>query len=55
MPKIKFGDFVSMTEAQFQKLVVDYGEPFAKKCVEILDNYKGSSGKKYKDDKPVSG
>lgn len=49
-PKIKFGDFVSMTEAQYQKLVESYGEPFAKKCIEVLDNYKGSSGKKYKDD-----
>lgn len=49
-PKIKYSDFVSMTEVQYQKLVESYSEPFAKKCVEVLDNYKGSSGKKYKDD-----
>ena len=48
--KIKYGEFVSMTEAEYRKLVEGYGEAAAKKAVEILDNYKGSKGKTYKSD-----
>ncbi len=48
--KEKYGEFVSMTQAEYQKLVESYGSAAAKKAVEILDNYKGSSGKKYKSD-----
>jgi hypothetical protein len=32
------------------KLVESFGEPFVLKLIEELDNYKGSMGKKYKDD-----
>lgn len=39
-----------MTEAEYAKLVNSYGEDGAKELVEILDNYKASSGKRYKDD-----
>lgn len=49
-PKKKYADFVSMKESEYQKLVDKYGEPFSKKCIEVLDNYKGAKGKKYKED-----
>ena len=49
-PKKKYAEFVSMTEAEYKKLIDASGEPFAKKCIEVLDNYKGSKGKKYKED-----
>lgn len=48
--KTKLGEFVSMTDAQVQKLIDGYGEPFTKKCIEVLDNYKGATGRKYQDD-----
>lgn len=48
--KVQYAEFVAMTAEEHQKLVDDFGEPFVEKCIEILDNYKGSSGKKYKDD-----
>lgn len=47
---VRFADFVSMTNAEYQALVAELGESGAERCVEILDNYKGSSGKKYKSD-----
>lgn len=48
--KKQFGEFVSMTEEEYQRLVEEFGEAAAKAMVQILDNYKGSSGKKYKSD-----
>ena len=48
--KIHFAEFVSMTNAEHEKLVSTYGKEFADQCITILDNYKGSSGKKYKSD-----
>lgn len=48
--KVKYGDFVRMTEDEYSKLVNAYGEDGAKELVTILDNYKASSGKRYKDD-----
>ncbi len=48
--KIHFAEFVSMTNAEYEKLVSTYGKEFADQCIEVLDNYKGSSGKKYKND-----
>ena len=48
--KIKYGEFVSMTNAEYEKLVSTYGEEFTKTCIETLDNYKGAKGKKYKSD-----
>ena len=48
--KIHFAEFVSMTNAEYEKLVSTYGKDFADQCIIILDNYKGSSGKKYKSD-----
>lgn len=48
--KEKFADLVSMTNDQHSKLIHAYGEEITKACITVLDNYKGSSGKKYKDD-----
>lgn len=48
--KIHFADFVTMTNAEYEKLVSTYGKEFADQCINILDNYKGSKGKEYKSD-----
>lgn len=48
--KIHFAEFVSMTNAEHEKLVGTYGKDFADQCILVLDNYKGSSGKTYKND-----
>jgi nitrous oxide reductase len=48
--KNKYSDFVSMFENEYQKLIHDHGEKNTKVFIEILNNYKGSSGKKYKSD-----
>ena len=48
--KEKFADFVSMTKDEYEKLITDFGEPFILRCVETLNAYKGSTGKKYKSD-----
>lgn len=49
-PEIKYAEFVSMTNANYLALVARLGEDGAKWCIDKLDNYKGSSGKKYKSD-----
>lgn len=46
----QYAEYVKMTEAEYAKLVNDYGENGAKELVTILDNYKASSGKRYKSD-----
>lgn len=48
--KIHFADFVAMTNDEYNKLVTTYSKDFADQCITVLDNYKGSSGKKYKND-----
>ena len=48
--KIQYAEFVSMTNDEYSSLVAKVGEAGALRCIEILDNYKGSSGKKYKSD-----
>ena len=48
--KTAYAEFVHMTEAEYQALAQKVGEPGAKRCIEILDNYKGATGKKYKSD-----
>ncbi len=48
--KAKYAEFVSMTNDEYLSLVAELGEEGAKKCIEILDNYKGANGKKYKSD-----
>ena len=48
--KYKYAEFVSLTREEYAKLCEAHGEDGAKRMIEILDNYKGSSGKRYKDD-----
>ena len=48
--KKKYADFVSMTETEYGKLVDEYGAEAVRRMVEILNNYKGSTGKTYKSD-----
>ncbi len=48
--KRKFAEFVSMTNDEYSSLVTELGEQGTKRCFEILDNYKGQSGKTYKSD-----
>lgn len=50
VPKIKYAEFVSMTEEEYGKLVSEHGEEKTKRAIEVLDNYKGSKGKTYKSD-----
>lgn len=39
-----------MTNSEHQALAAKVGESGAWRCIEILDNYKGASGKQYKSD-----
>ncbi|MCP4181442.1 MAG: hypothetical protein GY756_27075 [bacterium] len=48
--KIKYSDFVSMKETEYNSLVEKYNKPFVKKCIDKLSLYKESSGKTYKSD-----
>lgn len=48
--KSKYAEFVSMTEAEYQKLVDRFGEKDTLRLIEILDNYKGSKNKRYASD-----
>lgn len=47
---IQIAEFVKMKESEYNKLVQEHGEPLTKKMIEVLDNYKGANGKKYKSD-----
>ena len=49
-PKKQYAEFVFMRERDYEKLVEEYGEQRTRRMIEILDNYKGSKGKKYADD-----
>ena len=48
--KTAYGDEVYLTEDEYMKLVREYGQDGANKMIEMLDNYKCSSGKKYVSD-----
>lgn len=48
--KKQYAEFVSLEETEYNKLVVEHGEPAVKEMIRILDNYKGSTGKTYKND-----
>lgn len=39
-----------MTNDEYSSLVIKLGEQGTQRCIEILDNYKGQSGKTYKSD-----
>lgn len=41
--KIHFAEFVSMTNAEYEKLISTYGKDFTDQCIYTLDNYKGSN------------
>lgn len=49
-PKEKYAEFVSLTNDEYSSLVAKLGEDGTARCIEILDNYKGANGKKYKSD-----
>lgn len=48
--KKKYAEAVTMTEEEYQKLMTQHSRVFVDKCIEILNNYKLSSGKRYKSD-----
>lgn len=48
--KTIYAENVSMTDSEYQKLIVAHGEERTKRMIEVLDNYKGANGKKYKSD-----
>lgn len=48
--KFKYAEFVQLTRDEYQKLSTDHGEDGAKRMIQILDNYKGAMGKRYKSD-----
>jgi hypothetical protein len=48
--KNKYCEFVSMFSEEHDKLISEHGEKNTKLFIEILNNYKGSNGKKYKSD-----
>lgn len=50
VPKIKYAEFVSMTEEEYGKLIEQYGQEMVARMIEVLDNYKGQNGKTYKSD-----
>lgn len=48
--KIKYAEFVHMTNDEYSLLVAKIGESGALWCIDKLDNYKGSTGKTYESD-----
>ena len=48
--KYKYADNVTLTRDEYARLCEQHGEQPAKRMIEILDNYKGSKGKRYKSD-----
>jgi hypothetical protein len=49
-PKIQYAEYVSLTEREHKKLIDKVGDVGTEFCIEKLNNYKGSSGKKYASD-----
>lgn len=49
-PKVQWADNVTMTNAEHDKLLATHGPADTARLIEILDNYKGSSGKVYAND-----
>jgi len=48
--KIEYTEFVSMLPKEYEKLIQEHGEADTKIFIEILNNYKGAKGIKYKSD-----
>lgn len=49
-PKTMYADDVAMYPEEREKLVEQYGDEFTMKLIDELNNYKLSTGKRYKDD-----
>jgi hypothetical protein len=47
---IQLAEFVKMKESEYNKLIEEHGKPLTDKMIQVLDNYKGANGKKYKSD-----
>jgi len=50
MGKTEYAEFVKMTEVEYNKLKYRFGKFHTEKAIYLLNNYKGSNGKKYKSD-----
>ncbi len=48
--KQSYAEAVTMTGTEYQKLLETHSKPFVDRCIEVLNNYKLSSGKCYKSD-----
>lgn len=48
--KIKYAELVRMKPSEYEALRRSLGKEATEKAIQILDNYKGSKGKTYKDD-----
>lgn len=48
--KYHYAEYVTLTRDEYTKLCAEHTEEGAKRMIEILDNYKGSKGKRYKSD-----
>lgn len=48
--KHKYAEYVTLTTDEYTKLCEAHGEDGARRMIEILNNYKGSKGKRYKSD-----
>ena len=47
---LQYAEYVKMSAEEYQTLCDKYGEAKTKGMIAVLDNYKGSKGKKYKND-----
>ena len=48
--EVEYADFVRMLPTEHDKLVMDLGKEDADRCITILNDYKGSTGKQYDND-----
>lgn len=48
--KVKYAELVRMKPSEYETLIKSLGKDATEKAIQILDNYKGSKGKSYKDD-----
>lgn len=48
--KVQWAEHVFMTNAQHDTLLATHGPADTERLIELLDNYKGASGKRYQDD-----
>ena len=48
--KNSYSEFVDLTTVEYNRLTEEFGQPAVIRMIEILNNYKGSKGKKYASD-----